>query len=291
MTKARATLVGFAAIVMWSLLALLGTLAGPIPPFQLTAMAFLIGTLSGMASWPFRSGVAQSLRQPWPVWVVGTVGLCLYHCLYFFAIQNAPPLEASLIAYLWPLLIVVFGALLPGEKLKLQHVAGAVMGLAGAALIITRGGNVSFAAGLKAGHGLALACAFVWAFYSLAARQFKGVSSDVVTGFCALTAIVAFGLHLALEPTVWPASVSAWLALAVLGLFPLGLGFYAWDVGCKKGDILALGALSYAAPLLSTAVLLVSGLSSFHWSVVPACLLITAGGVIAAKDLIFKKSI
>ena len=41
----------------------------------------------------------------------------IYHCAYFFAIQSAPPVEASLIAYLWPLLIVVFAAFLPGERL------------------------------------------------------------------------------------------------------------------------------------------------------------------------------
>jgi len=49
------------------------------------------------------------------------------------AVRNAPPMEAELIAYLWPLLIALFSALLPGEDLRMHHVLGGVPGLAGAA--------------------------------------------------------------------------------------------------------------------------------------------------------------
>ena len=52
---------------------------------------------------------------------------------------------------------------------------------------------------------------------------------------------------------------------------------------------MVLGALSYAAPLFSTVVLLLAGFGAFHWSVALACLLITAGALIAAKDMLLKK--
>ena len=160
MPKQSATLIGFVAIVTWAFLALLSTLAGPIPPFQLAAMTFLIGGLTGAASWLVRPSAIKSLRQPWPVWALGTAGLCIYHCLYFSAIQAAPPVEVSLIAYLWPLLIVLFAAFLPGERLRAHHVVGAIMGFAGAVIIITKGGSIGLAGGVKLGHVLALACAF-----------------------------------------------------------------------------------------------------------------------------------
>ncbi len=49
-----------------------------------------------------------------------------------------------------------------------------------------------------------------------------------------------------------------------------------------------LGALSYAAPLFSVIVLLLAGFGVFHWSVALACILITVGAVVAAKDLLLK---
>lgn len=288
MNKTIPTLIGFSAILTWSFLALLSTAAGPIPPFQLAAMTFLLGALFGASSWIFRPQAIRSLRQPWPVWAIGTAGLCIYHCAYFFAIQSAPPVEVSLIAYLWPLLIVVFAAFLPGERLKAHHVMGVVLGLAGAIVVITKGGNVGLANGVMKGHVIALFCAFIWAGYSVLSRRFGQVPTDVVAGYCFITAAVAFALHLMLETTVWPQTMTQWSAITILGTIPLGAGFYAWDYGCKHGDIMILGALSYAAPLFSVIVLLLAGFGVFHWSVALACVLITIGAVIAAKDLLFR---
>ncbi|MBP1806863.1 DMT family transporter [Rubellimicrobium aerolatum] len=286
MTRTLPTLIGFAAILTWSVLALLSAAAGPVPPFQLTAMTFLLGGLVGAASWPFRPGAVASLRQPWQVWALGTAGLCIYHCAYFFAIQSAPPVEVSLIAYLWPLLIVVFAAFLPGERLKAHHVAGVALGLIGALVVITKGGSVGLAGGLRTGHVIALACAFIWSGYSVLSRRFGQVPTDVVAGYCLVTAAVAFVLHLALEPTVWPETALQWAAIVALGTIPLGVGFYLWDHGCKHGDIMILGAMSYAGPLFSVIVLLLAGYATFHWSVALACVLIVAGALIASKEML-----
>lgn len=289
MSRASATLIGFSAIVMWAFLALLSAMAAPIPPFQLAAMTFFLGGMVGVASWPFRPGALARLRQPWQVWLLGTLGLCVYHCGYFFAIQLAPAVEASLICYLWPLLIVVFASFLPGERLRLHHIIGVVLGLAGAVLIITKGGQVGLASGLRTGHMIAFACAFIWAGYSVLSRRFGQVPTDVVAGFCLITSVVAFVLHLLIEPTVWPPNATQSLAVVVLGLLPLGVGFYAWDWGVKRGDIMVVGALSYAAPLLSTLVLLAGGFAEYHWSIAVACIAITAGALIAAKDMLFRR--
>ena len=50
MTKTRATLIGFSAILMWSLLSLLTVLSGTVPPFQLAAMTFAIAGALGVAT-------------------------------------------------------------------------------------------------------------------------------------------------------------------------------------------------------------------------------------------------
>ena len=276
---------------MWAFLALLTSASGAVPPFQLAAISFLIGGLMGAATWPFRPAALNKLKQQdWRLWALGITSLFGYHFIYFTAIRNAPPVEVSLIAYLWPLFLVVFSAFLPGEKLKAHHILGVAFGLIGAVLVITRGHGLVLSEGLKSGHILALPCAVIWAGYSVLARRFGQVPTDVVSGFCLAAALLSLVSHLIFEQTIWPQNFYEWLAVAGLGLLPLGAVFYTWDYGLKHGDILVLGASSYAAPLLSTLVLLTFGYAQFHWSIALACFLITAGALLAAKDMILGKN-
>jgi drug/metabolite transporter (DMT)-like permease len=290
-SRAAATGIGFTAVLMWGLLALFSKLAGDVPPLQLTAMSFVIGGLVGVASWPFRPGAAHVLVQHSPlVWLHNVAGLFGSHFLYFMAVQNAPVVEVSLIAYLWPLFIVLFAGLLPGEKLQAHHVIGVVLGLAGAWFAVSKGESFSLSQGLQLGHMIALPYALYWAAFSVSIRRYGEIPSDIVAGFCIATGVVAGLAHLAMETTVWPLSGQQWLAILGLGLLPVGAAFYAWDFGMKHGDPMVLGAASYAAPLLSTLVLLLAGFAAYHWSIAVACLLITAGAVIAAKDIIFARA-
>ena len=288
-SRPLATLVGFAAVLLWALLALFTVASGKVPPFQLIAMAFAVGALIGLISMAFRPGGVSELRQPPIVWLVGVGGLFGYHFFYFTALRHAPAVEASLIAYLWPLLIVVFSALLPGERLGLHHVAGAILGLGGAALIVTGGRGIAFDPAFGLGYAAAIACALTWSSYSVISRRFAMVPTGAVTGFCLATSVLAAFAHMLLEATIWPASALEWAATLGLGLGPVGLAFYAWDHGVKHGDIQVLGAASYSAPLLSTIVLIVTGFAVFTPAVGIACLLITGGAVLAAKDMLVRR--
>lgn len=285
-----ATLIGFSAILMWAALALLTAASGNVPPFQLTAICFAIGALIGIGAMLRRPARFSALRQPLQVWLLGVGGLFGYHFLYFTALRNAPAVEAGLIAYLWPLFIVIGSALLPGERLGWHHVAGALMGLGGTVIILlSRNGGLS-GDGSVIGYAAAFACAFTWSGYSLLSRRNGTVPTDAVTGFCLATAALSALSHLALEETVWPQTTAQWLALLALGLGPVGAAFYAWDYGVKRGNIQVLGAASYSAPLLSTLVLIAAGFGTASWPVAVACVLITAGAALAAKDMIFQRT-
>ena len=280
-----ATLVGLGAILLWSLLALLTVLSGTMPAFELAAATFAIGGGAGLLTAALR-GRLGALAQPWPVWAVGVGGLFSYHALYFAALRIAPAAEAGLFNYLWPLLIVLFSALLPGEKLAMRHVGGAILGFAGL-LVLVAGPQSPMHAGLAvapryfAGYGLAFAAAIVWAAYSVLSRRFKRVPTDAVAGFCLATAALAAVCHSIFEPTVWPDRASQWAAIVALGLGPVGLAFYVWDYGVKHGDIRLLGIAAYAAPVISTLALVAPGHAAQSASLVIACLLIVAGAVVA----------
>lgn len=284
--QTKPTLIGSTAILMWATLAFLTKMSGSIPPFQLTAMAFTIAFGIGLALWLKQGGsILSHLRLPMAVWLTGIVGLFGYHLFYFIALQQAPAVEASLIAYLWPLLIVLFSALLPGETLRWFHIVGAIAGFVGAGLLVTQGESFTFSLNYGTGYIAALICALTWSGYSVLSRRFGSIPTDAVGGFCGVTALLAWVCHGLFEQTVIP-SGSEWLAIACLGLGPVGLAFFTWDYGVKHGDIKLLGALSYLAPLLSTLLLIMSGFAEASWAVGLACLLIVGGAVLAAGDIV-----
>ncbi len=280
MTRARATLIGFSAVLMWALLALFTIGSAPVPPLMLNAICFGIGGVIGLI-WTAGSGFGVLRGVSWKVYAFGTIGLFGYHFLYFTAFRLSPTAETGLIAYLWPLFIVLFSGFLPGERLRAPHVLGALIALAGAALIVLARGDDG--GGSVLGMGLAFVCALTWAGYSVLSRKLGAVPSETVTVYCLATAVLSVVAHLALEETVWPVGPMGWAAVLALGIGPVGAAFFTWDIGMKRGDIQLLGVASYAAPLLSTLALVAAGIAKPSWTIAVAAVLIAGGAALAAK--------
>ena len=282
MSKNTATLVGFVAVLLWALLALFTVGTSPVPALQLNAVTFAIGGAIGLVWLGSTGGFADLRAVPMRVYLFGTAGLFGYHFLYFSALRLAPPAEAGLIAYLWPLLIVLFSGLLPGEVLRRGHVLGGLIGFAGAALIVANGFG-GFDVGALPGYGLALLCALTWSGYSVLSRRLGAVPTASVVVFCLATSALSAVAHLFLEQTVWPTSATGWLSIIGLGVGPVGIAFFVWDVGVKKGDLQLLGVASYAAPVLSTFALIAAGLAQPSVTLLAATALITGGAMLAAR--------
>lgn len=286
--RSLATLVGLSAVAMWAALGLMTAASGRVPAFQLNALAFgLSGTVATL--WLAANGRLAVLRQPARVWALGVGGLFGFHALYFTSLRLAPPVEANLVNYTWPLLVVLFSGFLPEERLRPHHVVGALLGLLGSAAIVTGGQGLSIDAAHAAGYLAACGSAVTWAGYSILSRRLGGVPTATVAGFCLATAALSAFCHVALEETVWPVGATQWAAVVGLGLFPVGLAFFVWDHGVKRGDIQVLGAASYLSPLVSTLLLILAGWGRFTAPVGFAVVAITAGALIASKDLIFRR--
>jgi drug/metabolite transporter (DMT)-like permease len=281
MTSGKATAIGFTAVLMWSLLALLTVGSNPVPPLQLNAMCFAIGGLIGVV-WTGASGFRVLTTIGWKVYAFGTIGLFGYHFLYFTAFRMAPMAETGLIAYLWPMIIVLMSGLLPGERLQPLHILGALIAFAGAALIVLRGGGTMNLAAVP-GFAVALIFAVTWASYSVFSRKLGSVPTEAVTIFCLGAALLSALTHLVFETTTWPANTTGWLSVIALGIGPVGAAFFTWDVGMKRGNIQLLGVASYAAPLLSTVALVSAGIAKPSWTIAVAAVLITAGAALAAR--------
>ena len=274
----RATIIGFSAILLWGTLALFTRLTdGQIPAFQLMAMSFGIAfiLMLGRFIWQGHLGL-KHLKQPKRVWLLGIGGYFGYHFCFFTAMQLAPAVEVSLLAYLWPLLIVLLASLLPGEHLMFRHIIGAVLALLGCWLLISKPDS-SFDSRYINGYLLALCCALIWSGYSVLSRLTSTVSTDTVAWFCAGTSALALICHLSWEQTVWPQGSRQWLGIIGLGIGPVGIAFFTWDYGVKHGNLQLLGVLAYAAPLISTLLLVMTGLAEPGWILAIASLTIVGG--------------
>jgi len=291
-----ATGMGLIAICLWALLAWLTSQTGDVPPFALVAMTFGIAFLA----WLFRLGwlirkkgviVLNLFRQSWKIWLLGIGGLFLYHAFYFAALDNAPAIDASLIAYLWPLLIVLFSGFLPNERTRLWPIFGAFLGFLGAVLIILGKGETQWAEEYALGYFFAFLCAFTWSGYSILSRLSGKVTSDVIGPCCGATALLGWVCHALWEPAIGSVSSAQYAAIISLGIGPVGLAFFVWDYGIKRGDIIMLGALSYFSPLLSSAVLILTGVADFTSRIALSALLITFGAICASQGDAFFKAI
>jgi drug/metabolite transporter (DMT)-like permease len=280
-SAARATGFGVLAILLWAALALLTVRAGALPPFQLLALSFGVAFLGGVCVLLPRGRAALAeMRQPLRPWLLSFGGIFCYHALYFFALSHAPAAQASLIAYLWPLFIVLFSALAPGGGLHARHLAGAVLGLSGTALIALERNGAADAAWPVAGIAAAFGCALIWAGYSVLNRRYANAPSSMMVGVCGLVAVAGAVCHGLLETTA-PVSGAQWAAIVLLGLGPTGLAFLAWDHATKHGHLALLGPLSYLAPLLSTVLLVATGETPARLTLLLAALLIIGGSVVA----------
>ena len=238
---------GLGAIVLWGLLAALALKLSAVPPFLLTGLALVIGAFVG--------GKALMHRPPpLPALALGIYGLFGFHFFLFLALRLAPPVEANLVNYLWPLLIVVLAPLVvPEVRFSVRHGMAALLGFAGAALLITAGSS-TLGGGELLGYAFAAASAIIWSTYSLLSRRLRHFPTAYVSWFCLVSGAASLACHFTFEPRYWPQGME-WLYLAVLGLGPMGAAFFLWDRAMKRGDPRVIGSLAYLTPLLSTLAL------------------------------------
>jgi drug/metabolite transporter (DMT)-like permease len=275
-------LLALGAIALWGTLAALGVALAHVPPFLLTGLALCVG---GLLALPLSRFEVSRWRVPLPTLALGVGGLFGFHFLLFMALRLAPPVQANLINYLWPLFMVLLSPwLLPGMRLQAVHIAAALLGFAGAALVILGdpAGAGQQAGGWSWGYLLALLSALVWASYSLLTRRVPHFPTAAIGGFALLSGLLSLLCHAWLEPAV-ALTGRDMLLIAALGLGPMGAAFFLWDMALKRGDTRQIGILSYLTPLASTGMLVLVGDRAFTWNIGLAALMIVGAALLGTR--------
>ena len=284
--RSSPTLLALIAIALWSALAVLGTLLAHVPPFLLTGIALLVGSVP---AWPF----FRQWKVSWSALALGVFGLFGFHFFLFIALRHAPAVEANLVNYLWPLGIVLMAPLfLPGSKLTATHLVAACAGFLGAAIAIL--GDTLFTSGLQGllsegfawGYIPAAASAFIWASYSLMGKrmnmQGRGFPTAAIGLFGLVSGVLSLLCHALLEAPV-ALNGRDWLLMVLMGLGPLGAAFFLWDAALKKGDARKIGILSYITPLASTVLLMLATGRPLTWGIGLATVLILSAAILGSR--------
>ncbi|MBP9148016.1 MAG: DMT family transporter [Rhodoferax sp.] len=276
-------LLALGAIGLWSSLATLGVALGHVPPFLLTGLSLLIGSLIAL---PLSGFDLARWRVPWRTLLMGIYGLFCYHFLLFMALRLAPPVQANLVNYLWPLLMVVLApVILPAVRLCTVHVLAALLGFAGAAVVILGSDSnvgVGHTGGNPWGYLLAIGAAFIWSSYSLLTKRVAAFPTAAIGSFALASGVLSLLCHVFMEPAV-TLTARDWLLIAVTGLGPMGAAFFLWDKALKTGDASQIGILSYLTPLLSTAMLVLTGGRALTWNVVVAAIMIVTAAWLGSR--------
>ena len=280
-----ATTWGMTAVLMWGLLALLGSLTTSVPPFQLLFLCFSVSAAIMLLR---RATLGQPLlslpRLSSIQWSIGIMGLFGFHFCYFMALKTAPAIEVSLIVYLWPLLLSVMVA---KRGCRLNALLGGILGFVGIVFIMAEKAQMSITGVAVLGYLFSLLCAVIWSTYSWYLSSAEGDIDDI--GWLSLAvavlslAVLSLAAHLLLETGHWHLASSEWIGIVLLGLGPVGGAFYLWDNGLKYGNRQLLASMSFGAPLISALVLAMAGLNRWSEEIVLALVLITVGALIANR--------
>ncbi len=268
-------LAALGAIVLWSSLASLATLIPNVPVFLKTGVGLLIGSVIALPLARFQ--IKQLAVKP-KILLLGVYGLFGYHAALFVALSTSPSVQANLVNYLWPLLIVLLAPLFSKKvKLNLRVVIGGLMGFIGASLAILSGSSSD---GLfYSGYLFAFMAAVIWSTYSLATNRIGSFPTPAVGLFALVSGILSIAMHFVFETQVSLSSFD-WMILVLLGLGPLGAAFYLWDYAIKRSNPQEIGLLSFLTPLLSTGFLLVITGQALSWLLAIAAALIVGGSLI-----------
>jgi drug/metabolite transporter (DMT)-like permease len=284
-TRLVPSVIGAVGVMLWAAETTLITFTTAIPPVQTVGLAFVFAALlSPIVWWMTGSGPRDAFRLPASIWLTAVGTLVAYHACIYYATQKAPPAPAAMLQGTTPLMIVLGSALLPGERLRWWHIAGATFGLVGVLLLIDGGeapGSWPDAAFYLSLIGVAAA---LWGLYAIFSRSQPDVPTSALGVFYAASAAICLAVHGVLESWVAPTG-SEWAAIAGLGILPMGLAIYFWDFGIKRGDIQALGAFAYVEPFVGAVLVALFARGYLDLSLLLPGVLVVGGAVLASASL------
>lgn len=184
--------------------------------------------------------------------VVVLSGLCFfaYYFTYAYALNFIPAVEASMINYLFPIMIVVFAIFIHGEKLTWKKAAAIILGFLGVAVIATNGNLLGFRLSNPVGDLMALAAAMSWGLFSNLGKWLKRNNVLCNYLFIAMAFVLSAIAMFTMSGFKLP-SVRSLLLLALMALTNLTLGLSIWMRILKTVPTTLVACMTFITPFIN----------------------------------------
>jgi drug/metabolite transporter (DMT)-like permease len=277
------TLAGLLALAVWSTFGVMFLFVKTLPVFEVLGVVFFMAyACFTILQLMRKENICSYWHQPFSYYAFWLAGAGLYTVLIYIAFKMAPIFEANILNYLWPILLVLFAALIYKDPLPLNRIIGMMLGFAGAVIILVPPHGEALFLNFSAGHFIAILAAIVWALYSVLTRN-RNYPQGFQAPMFLILSLICFVVHLGFENTVMP-DLKEWVFLFLLG--GLRISYALWDYGMKKGNVTLLASMSYFLPLISSVFLISFGERPAHPLIGLGAALIIAGCLTVNADKI-----
>lgn len=277
-----ANIAAILSIIIWSVSGAVVVFLKTVPPVQLLAMYQFFGFGLYLIRWMRSGKVIEHFKFPLISYFLSLMGVCVVTVLYYLGLRTAPPVEVSLVNYLWPIFITIFSILIMHEKFKLRHFISILMAFIGVVILIVNPENIQHF-DLKLGHVLAFSGAVIWGVYSVLARKHP-VNQDNMGVIYGLSSLLLFCLSFLIEDMVLPTDFTQVGFIILLSSNVFAFSF--WNYAMKLGDVKVIVIYSYFIPLLSMFWLIIFGLGVASGHIYIAATLIIGAAFVGNLDKI-----
>lgn len=272
--------------LFWAGNAVVGRLmVGQIPPLALSFYRWLFALLLallivGPDLWRHR----EVLRRKWKsLAIMGILGVGSYNSLQYVALETTTPLNVSLITASAPVFILLIGGAFYKQAVGRAQWFGALLSMAGVALVVATGELAHLAAlHFAPGDLIMLVAVFLWAIYTWELRQrplglapMTSLAAQMIWGVLAILPFMLAERWIAGQSTHWGPQV--WAALAYVSVLPSLLAYWCWGSAVGKVGAQIPAYFGNLAPLFAALLSWLFLHETIHWYHLWAALLIFAG--------------
>jgi drug/metabolite transporter (DMT)-like permease len=227
-----------------------------VEPFSAAFLRFAVAAVLLLAIVRKKEGgFPRLVRSQWlPVGLLGLTGVFAYNAFFFKGLQLISAGRASLVIATSPVLIALFSAWLYADKLSPVKIAGILLSVTGAMVVISKGSLATILQdGLGFGELMMFGCVLSWVAYSLIGKSvMRDISPLVATAYASFSGMLFLSIPALVEGLVGDMphyTLSEWASIVYLGLFGTVIGFVWYYEGIRQIGPLRAGLFINFVPV------------------------------------------
>lgn len=249
-------LAGLTAAAIWGGMYVVSKAVMPvIPPYILLTSRLCLGILTLFIVIMLRGGISVTPAQFWRLFAVGFIGYGISVGLQFVGTNLSTASNGSLVTSATPAFVLIFAALLLGEKITLRSLAALLIASLGVVAVIDPR-TATLSSDLFLGNLALVGAAITWALYSVLVRKVTR-ATDVLT-----VSLIAFagGLPVSVPLGAWEYSqlgigvitIEVTAGVLFIGIISTALAMYLWNSAFAILDAGVASLTFFAQPIVGT---------------------------------------